>query len=133
VKFKIFRGKNSIWLRIILSNFKLWIFSFKINSNPLFLHEAQTRKNRFLRYFKLNCLNKYYKTSLSVHFAPSSISIVNICGFYKKKIGGFQNFPKSNFVRSKFLKNRSSLNLPCGHARSHLKFGPDRFSRFDVY
>ena len=23
--------------------------------------------------------------------------------------------------------------LPWGHARSHKKFGPDRFSRFDVY
>ena len=23
--------------------------------------------------------------------------------------------------------------LPCGHVMSHKKFGPDRFSRFDVY
>ena len=25
------------------------------------------------------------------------------------------------------------MNLPCGHVMSHKKFGPDRFSRFDVY
>ena len=24
------------------------------------------------------------------------------------------------------------MNLPCGHMMSHKKFGPDRFSRFDV-
>ena len=33
----------------------------------------------------------------------------------------------------KFLKIWSSIHLPWGHARSHKKFGPDRFSRFDVY
>ena len=32
-----------------------------------------------------------------------------------------------------FLKIRSSINLTWGHARSHKKIGPDRFSRFDVY
>ena len=25
------------------------------------------------------------------------------------------------------------MNLPCGHMMSHKKFGPDWFSRFDVY
>ena len=34
---------------------------------------------------------------------------------------------------SKFFKIRSSINLPWGHVRSHTKFGPDWFSRFDVY
>ena len=45
----------------------------------------------------------------------------------------FQNFQKSNFVGGKFLKIRSSINFPWGHMRSHNKFGPDWFSRFDVY
>ena len=45
----------------------------------------------------------------------------------------FQNFQKSNFDGGKFLKIRSSINLPWGHVMSHKKFGPDRFSRFDVY
>ena len=45
----------------------------------------------------------------------------------------FQNFQKSNFVRGKFLKIQSSINLSWGHTRSHTKCGPDRFSRFDVY
>ena len=31
------------------------------------------------------------------------------------------------------MKFSSSINLPKGHVRSHTNFGPDRFSRFDVY
>ena len=45
----------------------------------------------------------------------------------------FQNCQKSNFVRGKFLKIRAFINFPWGHARSHKKFGPERFSRFDIY
>ena len=45
----------------------------------------------------------------------------------------FHNFQKSNFVGGNFLKIRSSINLPWGHARLHKKFGPDRLIRFDVY
>ena len=45
----------------------------------------------------------------------------------------FQNFQKSNFDGGKFLKIWSFINLPRGHESSHKKFGPDRFSRFDVY
>ena len=54
-------------------------------------------------------------------------------GFYKKNFVDFKNFLKSNFDRGKFLKIRSSINLPCGHAWFHKKFGPNRFSGFDVY
>ena len=45
----------------------------------------------------------------------------------------FQNFQKSNFDGGKFLKILSFINLPWDHMMSHKKFGPDRFSRFDVY
>ena len=38
-----------------------------------------------------------------------------------------------NFHGGIFFKICSSINLPWGHARSHKKIGPDRFSRFDVY
>ena len=31
------------------------------------------------------------------------------------------------------MKIRSSINLTWGHVMSHNKFGPDRFSLFDVY
>ena len=31
------------------------------------------------------------------------------------------------------MKIWSSMNLPWGYARSHTKFGPDQFNRFDVY
>ena len=33
----------------------------------------------------------------------------------------------------KFLKFWSFISLPWGHVMPHPKFGPDQFSRFDVY
>ena len=39
----------------------------------------------------------------------------------------FQNFTKKN----KLLDTNLFINLPWGHVKSHTKFGPDRFSRFD--
>ena len=54
-------------------------------------------------------------------------------GFSKNNFVDFQNFQKSNFDGGKFLKILSSINLPWDHVMSHKKFGPDRFSRFDVY
>ena len=42
-------------------------------------------------------------------------------------------FTKLKTFKTQFLKFFSFLNLPWGHVRSHEKFGPDRFSRFDVY
>jgi len=38
-----------------------------------------------------------------------------------KNVVDFQNFRKSNFVRSKFLKIQSSINLPWGQTRPHKK------------
>ena len=32
-----------------------------------------------------------------------------------------------------FKKMLSFINLPCGHVMTHKNYGPDRFSRFDVY
>ena len=40
---------------------------------------------------------------------------------------------KLKTFKTHFLKFVSFINLPCGHVLSHTKFGPDRFSRFDVY
>ena len=51
----------------------------------------------------------------------------NFADFIKKNFVNSPNFQKSNFVRGRFLKNRSSINLPWGHARSHKKLGPDRY------
>ncbi len=45
----------------------------------------------------------------------------------------FHNLQKSNFVRGKNLKIQSSIKLSWGHVRSDKKFGPVRYSRFDVY
>ena len=52
---------------------------------------------------------------------------------FKKNFVDFQNFQKSNFDGGKFLKILSFINLPWAYVMSHKKFGPDRFSRFDVY
>ena len=43
---------------------------------------------------------------------------------------GFSKFSKIEFCWRKFLKIRSYIKLPWGHARSHKKFWPDHF---DVY
>ena len=76
----------------------------------------------------------------------TSISIVKIFSFYtlrhkqkivngflKKNFGDIKNFQKCNFVGSKFLKIQSSINLTWCRVRSHKRFGPDWFIRFDVY
>ena len=42
----------------------------------------------------------------------------------------FQNFQKS---RGKIFENSIIHNHSMGSSRSHKKFGPDRFNRFDVY
>ena len=45
----------------------------------------------------------------------------------------FKNFTKIKTFKHKFLKFLLFINLPWGYVMSHKKFGPDRFSRFDVY
>ena len=40
---------------------------------------------------------------------------------------------KLKTFKTHFFKFLSFITLPCGHVMSHKKFGPDRFSRFDVY
>ena len=39
---------------------------------------------------------------------------------------------KSNFVEANFSNFDHPINLPWGHMRSHSKFGPDRYGRFDL-
>ena len=51
----------------------------------------------------------------------------------KKNFQEFKFFTKLKTFKRHFLKFLSFINLPCGHVMSHKKFGPDRFSRFDVY
>ena len=64
---------------------------------------------------------------------PSFISIVNILTLYillnkyKQTFRGFSKFQKSKFVRGKFLKIRSSINLPWSHVRSNKNIWPDQF------
>jgi len=36
-------------------------------------------------------------------------------------------------MNDRIFESSISKNLPWGHVRSHKKFGPDRFSRFNVY
>ena len=56
----------------------------------------------------------------------------HFCGFYIKICGFSKNF-KSHFVIGEFLKIWPLINFSWGLVRSHKTFGPDRFSRFDVY
>ena len=55
-----------------------------------------------------------------------------ICGF-KKNRGFLKIFKNRNLLEANFLKIRSSINLPWGHARFHKKYGPVPFSRFFLY
>ena len=45
----------------------------------------------------------------------------------------FFNFTKIKTLQLKFMKIWSSIKLPWGHEKSHIKCVSDRFSRFDVY
>jgi len=55
----------------------------------------------------------------------------------KKNFADFQEFnfftKLKTFKKHIFKKILSFINLSCGHVMLHKKFGPDRFSRFDVY
>ena len=75
---------------------------------------------RFAPIFYFICKNKIHRASPCKQIT-------------KKNFADFQNFQKSNFDRGKFLKILSFINFPWDHMMSHKKFGPDRFSRFDVY
>ena len=39
----------------------------------------------------------------------------------------------AHLKKSQYFQFLCSINLPVGHVRSHTIFGPDLFSRFDVY
>ena len=57
----------------------------------------------------------------------------------KQKVCRSENIFSSKFYKYKknfwdsFLKLWASINLPWRHVRPSIKFGPNRFSRFDVY
>ena len=50
----------------------------------------------------------------------------------QKQTKNFLDFQKSNFEGNKIIKFSSSINFSWKHMRYHKKFGPDRFSRFDI-
>ena len=81
-------------------------------------------KNRFsvlFEHFLFVCIVKQKQTK--------SLRIYNIISWIFK-IWWNLILVETNF---EILKFWSSVNLPWGHVRFHKKFGPDRFSRFDVY
>ena len=88
-----------------------------------------TSKNEF--YFKLYYVTRFFYFNCE-HFLFVYIKKKNVKDFIKNFVD-FQNFQKSNFDGGKFLKIWSSINLLWDNMMSHKKFGPDRFSRFDVY
>ena len=86
----------------------------------LSIYKGTRNWGRFAPIFYFICENKIHRASPCKQIT-------------KKNFADFQNFQKSNFDRGKFLKILSFINLPLDHMMSHKKFGPDRFSRFDVY
>ena len=98
----------------------------------------------------VECLVKIFITRLLGRFAPifylncEHVLFVYILKQSRKKFRGFlkknsrifkifKNFTKIKTFKHKFLKFLLFINLPWGYVMSHKKFGPDRFSRFDVY
>ena len=90
-----------------------------------------------VRCFSMECLifkMSFYETRLWGRFA--AISFFNCEHFLfvyiviQKKVRGFSKFTENRvFIGRKFLKFRSSINLPWAHTT----FGPDWYGRFDVY
>ena len=83
---------------------------------------------RFAPIFYLNCEHVHF-----VYILKQSRK--KFRGFLKKirEFSRFYNFLQKKNFKHNFFKFLSFVNLPCGHVMSHKKFGPDRFSRFDVY
>jgi len=81
----------------------------------------------------LGFLSKLWTCSFCLHFKTKKKKILRI---FKKKSRISKNlnfFTKLKTFETHFFKFLSFINLTCGHVMSHKKFGPDRFSRFDVY
>ena len=97
----------------------------------LYVYELQNSLFRHMFLQKMYFIFDLYLTRLLGRFAPIFyLNCVHVLFVYilkqsRKKFRGFLN--------TIFLKFLSFVNLPCGHVMSHKKFGPDRFSRFDVY
>ena len=104
-----------------------YIIYVYLSFNPNII-ESKLTKNTSYWTFKTRLLGRFAPI---YHFHCKHVLFVYI--EKKKKFADFQNYQKSNFDGGKFLKIRSSINFPWGHVMSHKKFGPDRFSRFDVY
>ena len=77
---------------------------------------------------------------LIVALSASIFSLHSIKQKLKQKIADFiffswifKIFQNSTFFGDTILKFWAFINLPWGHVRTHTKFGPHRFSSFDVY
>ena len=82
-----------------------------------FLFTLTRLLGRFVPMFYLNCEHVLYVYIVKQNKNNSRIFTKNLV----------------DFDGDKYLKFWSFINLPCSHVRSHKKFGPDWFSRFDVY
>ena len=93
-----------------------WVFA----TNPNFIIPiSQQPDEAYLSYFKL------------ILFDPPEFIVWNIYGLRHLVLQklGFKN-PS---LWQRLYKVLINHNLPWGNVRSHTKFGPDRFSRFDFY
>ena len=94
---------------------KTWEGTFFIQLFDIFLYDWKAVENAIF-YFNFE------------HFLFLYIKLKKLGDFRKNR--GFSKFNENGICRRQILE---ILNLSCGHVRSHTKFGPDRFSRFDVY
>ena len=116
--------------RFVRKSFIVLLFTLKVSSFSCpFFHPGKCKKFILLGFapiFYLNC-----KHVLFVHILKQRIFFADL-----KKIADFQEFKfftKLKTFKTYFFKFLSFINLPCGQVMSHKKFGPDRFSRFDVF
>ena len=83
--------------------------------------------------FRIEQLRTKIKLFIAFVINSSSLVILSLtfkCCFF---IVFFRGFKKNENLQDKFFRFLLSINLFWDHVRSHRKFGPDRFSRFDVY
>ena len=88
-------------------------------------------------FIRLRFHGYWWKSGITI-FAFGNISSIKqkqtkVCGFHNIFCASSKFYKSKKLLINKFLKFWSSINIPCGHVRSHTKFELDWFSRFDVY
>ena len=100
----------------------------KIGNTELFIEVFIHQKFKALRALLSRLLGRFEPI---FYLNCEHVLFVYILKQRRKKFSGF--LKKIKTFKTLFLKFLSFINLPWGSVRSQKKFGPDRFSRFEVY